>query len=429
MSPGNSNPATTAITFSFAASSPGPLAAAINAVDTNEVNEAVAQPSPPRGGGGGARGRAAVFVRLTASLALLASSAFLILSSNENNDHASYSSSHIRSLEYVRGTETLLSKLALISNTKSVTQARKRAQNRLGAKSVTPVYWHIYKAGGTSVKSVLIDCLDLTTAVNAGVLHGHDKDTEIGLMKAGGKTYVNVDTITLPGISRAAQLGLAQSNLADAIVTPLPGNAVRTIFTPHHRALLFAIFRHPVDRLVSQYYYLQSATWEDTYNPAIARISLGEYARMHANRMTHQLLGDFGAPTEDGLELAKEILRERTIVGLQSDVENSVRRFVGYFGWERSDHNSTKYEECFHSNFPAEGHEGGRNRHSHPRVEVGSAEWNEVATANEWDIRLYEYAVEIYGEQGRTMLGKSEDDDDEKKEMQEKMAEGGAAVA
>jgi hypothetical protein len=39
-----------------------------------------------------------------------------------------------------------------------------------------PMFWHIHKAGGTTVHDILASCLNLTVAAEVGVLNGHDLD-------------------------------------------------------------------------------------------------------------------------------------------------------------------------------------------------------------------------------------------------------------
>ena len=38
------------------------------------------------------------------------------------------------------------------------------------------------------------------------------------------------------------------------------------------------VFRHPVDRAVSMFFYIQIADWEPTYNPELAKMTISEYA-------------------------------------------------------------------------------------------------------------------------------------------------------
>jgi len=150
----------------------------------------------------------------------------------------------------------------------------------------TPVFWHVPKAGGSTVKDIMGTCHRMTMASEAGIADGHGEDTTIAVVKIGGdpekgqdpSPFVNVDATTAAGLERAKALGLAQSGLADAIVTTYVYEA-NGLFDPQHRGRLFSVFRHPVDRAISMFQYLQYADWEPTYNPQLASMSIEEYAQ------------------------------------------------------------------------------------------------------------------------------------------------------
>lgn len=131
-----------------------------------------------------------------------------------------------------------------------------------------PIYWHIPKAGGSTVKDTIGACHRLVMATEFGITDGHDQDTEIAVVypkPPGGVTddrspFVNVDTTTPAGIERAAKMGFADANLAGCVVTPFLYES-NALFTQTGKGRLFAVFRHPIDRAVSMFYYIQVATW------------------------------------------------------------------------------------------------------------------------------------------------------------------------
>ncbi len=43
-------------------------------------------------------------------------------------------------------------------------------------QDATPLFWHIHKAGGTTLHDFLSSCLTLTLAAEVGVLNGHQND-------------------------------------------------------------------------------------------------------------------------------------------------------------------------------------------------------------------------------------------------------------
>ena len=95
---------------------------------------------------------------------------------------------------------------------------------------------------------------------------GHDQDKKIVVFSPFPNEphmkFVNVDTTSQDGILRAAKLGLVASRKADMIFTSDIYFAGQHLFDRDHKGRIYAFFRNPVDRSVSKFYYLQTATWE-----------------------------------------------------------------------------------------------------------------------------------------------------------------------
>lgn len=69
-----------------------------------------------------------------------------------------------------------------------------------------------------------------------------------------GRKYVNVDVTTPSGIQNAFERGFVSSNLADVIFTPMLIDATTKLLDgDQKKGRLFAVFRHPVDRVVSTF--------------------------------------------------------------------------------------------------------------------------------------------------------------------------------
>ncbi|KAL3771557.1 hypothetical protein ACHAWU_003732 [Discostella pseudostelligera] len=203
-----------------------------------------------------------------------------------------------------------------------------------------------------------------------------------------GRKYVNVDVTTPEGIQRASRLGFASSQLADVIFTPL------------------------ILESADIFYYLQSATWEPTYNPEYAQWTLHEYANSpycESNWMVRSLVQKMTGPlVPEDVFIAQEILRRKCLVGLMVEMEESLRRFHSYFHYRylgiEEDENAAL--NCAIEHFAKKGLSG-QNSHGHPTLHETSETYEILATKNQLDIRLYEFAKELFVEQGKWMKEKN----------------------
>lgn len=279
---------------------------------------------------------------------------------------------------------------------------RLRPLDRLPNGGDTALFWHINKSGGTTAKGYF-ECLGLTLASRAGALPqlGHHDDAALAAFRPWPRSpasYVNVDTSTPAGILRAGQRGLVASGLADVIVTSHPDFAAEQLFDLKHRGRAFALFRHPVERLVSKFYYLQTASWERTYRPDWQHWSVTHFARVNKdnNYMVKKLAGKKmnERVTEEHLRRAMETLSRRFVVGLTDRMEESMRRFDVLLGVDDS---AARRGKCRQDFFGRD--EKRRNANPHPQVEEGSSAWNVFAKRNDLDLRLYAHVLELFEKQ------------------------------
>jgi hypothetical protein len=270
----------------------------------------------------------------------------------------------------------------------------------------TALFWHIPKSGGTTVKR-LYQCIGQTLAhqVGASPKFGHQDDAEVVVFQPHrGKDWkvVNVDTTVKSGIVRASKMGLVQSGKADLIFTMEPAFAGEQLFDPQNKGRIMALFRNPIDRLVSKFYYLQTATWERTYKPEWKDMSIIEWADLPSedeNFMVRKLSGKkFNEPVNEmDLILAKEFLRQRVVVGLMGEMTKSFRRFNIAMNVDVNDERNHRCVEEYFGNKDTDS--GVKNSNKHPKVMEGSPEWRALAKKNHLDIILYAYAERLFEEQ------------------------------
>lgn len=92
------------------------------------------------------------------------------------------------------------------------------------------VFWHIPKSGGTTMKS-LFQCLRKVTY-----------------------------TVSKPTKIEAAQkYDIVPSHKWDVLFTSSPKTVIQTLLSEEHPGRVLSMFRHPVERLISKFYYLQTA--------------------------------------------------------------------------------------------------------------------------------------------------------------------------
>ena len=194
-------------------------------------------------------------------------------------------------------------------------------------------------------------------------------------------------------------MGFADSGLADAVVTPFIYQA-NDLFTPTAKGRLFTVFRHPIDRAISLFYYLQVADWEPTYDPELKNWSIKEYAqsdRIENNWLTRQLSNQLaGELADEDLQKAMEVVRRKFLVGLMTDIETTMERCERFFHWTFHV-NPTNQEKCRDALLHGGSNSNSKNKKEKPKE--GSEEWELLSWQNQYDLQLYEYIKSLFIEQ------------------------------
>jgi len=272
--------------------------------------------------------------------------------------------------------------------------------------SDVPIFLHIPKAGGSTVKDIIGTCHRFVMASEKGVLDGHGDDADISIVYPGGgpagqdrSPFVNVDTTTLHGIVRARDMDFADSGLADIVVTPFIFE-VNDLMTPTAKGRLFTVFRHPIERAISMFYYIQIATWEVTYDPEVEFWTIEQYAKsskVENNWLTRQLSNQpAGDLTDTNLIIAKNVIRQKFMVGLVSNIEATIDRLEKFFRWTY--HVNPPNQEICRQALIARG-ANSNVQNAKPKPEPGSEEWKMLEWQNKYDLELYAYIEELFDEQ------------------------------
>jgi hypothetical protein len=241
------------------------------------------------------------------------------------------------------------------------------------------------------------DCYRLVEACESGVSEGHIRDITLKVVTLeSGWRYLNVDTTTPDGIERASRFNMIRARKADLIVSPLPHEVAPKLFVKGHKGRCFAIFRDPLERVASLFYYLQNATHEPTYNPALRNMTFEEYVfsdLAESDFISRTLIDKMEAPLEEqDFEILKEILKTKCLVGMLEKLEESLRRFDLYFEFGDQVPNATCVKRYLTK---------GTNRHpNRPAVPPPDSDvFRKLEEKNHMDTRLYEYVRQLFAEQ------------------------------
>ena len=185
------------------------------------------------------------------------------------------------------------------------------------------------------------------------------------------------------------------------------------------------MMRHPVEREISLFYYLGKAEWEDGYREDFGNMTLLEYATFPndddndnesgGGRNNHVRLENWmvrylarklkGEIQPRDVQLAKDILKYKSLIGLTEDYKESMRRFDLFHGIHHyhgdNAHTRSHKHGRKNQNDCVEQHMNQKmNENVHETVHPESKEWKALMKVNQLDVELYNYAKTLYGEQG-----------------------------
>lgn len=256
----------------------------------------------------------------------------------------------------------------------------------------TALFWHIPRSGGSTIKNIMGQCLGLVGASEVGIRDGHGNDPELNIIDFQGVRYVNVDTYSLEGINRAYDMGFSQSKLADVVVSSYFLQATQNLFDRENRGRAFSLLRNPIERAVSMYYYKVELGM-------LENISLEEYAKgkgIENNWMTRYLVNHMeGELSKEDLEQAKVVLKEKFLIGFLDDLNESLARFMKYNGWGlvEDDIKKMNQENCIKL-LTESGTNTNRVGYSMPKK--GTQAYALITWQTQFDLKLYEFAKELF---------------------------------
>eukprot|EP00592_Proboscia_alata_P029372 CAMPEP_0194444980 /NCGR_PEP_ID=MMETSP0176-20130528/127593_1 /TAXON_ID=216777 /ORGANISM="Proboscia alata, Strain PI-D3" /LENGTH=568 /DNA_ID=CAMNT_0039271459 /DNA_START=13 /DNA_END=1719 /DNA_ORIENTATION=- len=246
----------------------------------------------------------------------------------------------------------------------------------------------------------------------------------------------DVDTSTREGIQEFLDKKLASDETVDMIVSPYFKEAAG-VFNSDYQGRAFTFIRDPIKRELAHFHYLQKMEKTDkNYNIAVAGMALEGYVNSdyaNNNWLTRHLIGkEKGVLSEENLEMAKAILREKVLVLLVDDVHEHISyRLRMYFGssgidmggkWDCIDdvheHISYRLRMYFGSSGIDMGGKwdciGKMVHHRYesfkfPMIKKNTHEYSMLTRNNNFDIKLYHYARYLYQHQ-KVMIDRKGDE-------------------
>jgi len=271
-------------------------------------------------------------------------------------------------------------------------------------KGDTVLFWDIPMSGGNTFTSVM-ECIGTRIASKEGMnpRYGHHDTKDVVSFQpwpTSNAQYVNVDVTSKQGIIESKERKLVASGQVDLIISPDPVFAIEHLFEPTQKGRAIVLLKHPVQRLVDQFYHQRSATWDkDNYRPNFNNVSLEEWAKQRQsnhNQIVKTLAGRGGSNDEDLLQLAKRTLRKRFIVGLSDEMEESVHRFNAVLG---IDEDNTDNRKCMDNFF----NDSQDDKEQYKEVDESSEAYQILASNNELDLKLYKFVTDLFNEQKESL--------------------------
>ena len=182
--------------------------------------------------------------------------------------------------------------------------------------------------------------------------------------------------------------------------------ATNNVFSASYKGRAFAMFRHPVKRLIDEFFYRQHATFESTFDAELASSSLYAYSlsdKYVENFEVKSLNGitDNTEITVDHVNVAKEIIRQKFLVLIFEWYDVSIVRMEKFFGWwgnigvwDNYTINSCHFDFVEYSD-----HIG-----NHPMVPTVEDTLENFLIRNWADVELYHYAKILFADQAKLLL-------------------------
>jgi len=260
-----------------------------------------------------------------------------------------------------------------------------------------PFFFHIPRSGGQTFKDIAGQCLGKVLASEVGVRDGHGQDPTLAVVEIESNRYVNVDTTSTAGLTRATDLGLAASGMAELVSSSYMKEA-GVLFDLQHQGRAFTVIRNPIERAVSMFYYRTRGERADL-DPDLSLEAFAQGEGIENNWMTRFLVDRMeGELTKKDLEKAKEVLEKKFLIGLLEDGKETISRIMKYYVWEfvEDETERMRQEDCIDM-LIRDGTNAGPEEYQLPKK--GTQPYALISWQTQFDMKLYEFAKELFEKQ------------------------------
>ena len=289
-----------------------------------------------------------------------------------------------------------------------VYQSHLKSFHEQRGRNEIPILWRIPQSGDEAISRAIGECLDFVQAGDQTELlrHSVSADTVVEVLETPKGNYVNIDFNNRLGIELARSVQLISMDIVNTLTSPHL-HVIELMQDEEHskRGRLFAVFRQPVERLVSYYEKAKDAD-SRYYDADLKGKSLQEYAdwptdRPEFNFMVKSLVssGDelisSAEITVDDLKLAKAILKEKVLALSTEDKYGSWAKLATWQGWKTTQDQRTCVDRILQEDWP--GHDDATMNPQSP-ISI------RLSQRASWDTELFRFAMDLYRSQTEALL-------------------------
>lgn len=188
--------------------------------------------------------------------------------------------------------------------------------------------------------------------------------------------------------------------MADTVTTQHVTYAASNLFTDTHQGRAFVMMRHPVKRAIDHFLSRQQAA--KGLDEALSSMTLVEFVdsdqlvENYEVRMLNGITDPRTPITNQHLEVAKEVLRRKFLVGIFEWFDVGMVRFEKYFGWWKQFDvlNNLTINNCHYSII-----ESGENVYA--KADNGEYIYTTILRRSWADVELYRHAKFLFAEQSK----------------------------